>query len=64
VALGADDPLLFGPRLTAQYELARQAFGLADPDLAELARMSVRGSVAPPDVRARLLAGIAGWAGG
>ena len=40
VALGADDPLLFGPRLTAQYELARQAHGLTDEQLAELARMS------------------------
>src|SRR6266568_776425 len=36
VALGADDPLLFGHRLTAQYELARQAHGLADEALAEL----------------------------
>ncbi len=61
VALGADDPLLFGHRLTAQYELARQAHGLADEALAELARMSVRGSAAPPPVRARLLAGIDAW---
>jgi adenosine deaminase len=64
VALGADDPLLFGPRLTAQYELVRQACGLADQDLAELARMSVRGSVAPPEVRKQLLAGIEGWLSG
>ena len=48
VALGADDPLLFGSRLAAQYEIARQAHGLPDDQLAELARMSVRGSVAPP----------------
>ena len=61
VALGADDPLLFGSRLTAQYELARSAHGLDDADLAELARMSVRGSVAPPAVRAALLAGIDAW---
>jgi adenosine deaminase len=64
VALGADDPLLFGPRLTAQYELARQAFGLAAGQLAGLARMSVRGSAAPPDVRKQLLAGIDDWVGG
>ena len=44
VALGADDPLLFGPRLTAQYQIARQAHGLSDAELAELARMSVRAS--------------------
>ena len=51
----------FFKRLTAQYELARQAHGLADEALAELARMSVRGSAAPPPVRARLLAGIDAW---
>ena len=61
VALGADDPLLFGHRLTDQYELARSATGLDDAALAELARMSVRGSVAPPAVRAALLAGIDAW---
>jgi len=61
IALGADDPLLFGHRLTAQYELARSAHGLPDADLADLARMSVRGSVAPAEVRARLLAGIDQW---
>jgi adenosine deaminase len=61
VALGADDPLLFGSRLTAQYELARHAHGLPDETLAELARMSVRGSAAPQAVRAALLAGIDAW---
>src|SRR5580692_10978472 len=61
VALGADDPLLFGRRLTAQYQLAREAHGLSDGELAELARMSVRGSVAPAAIRSRLLAGIDAW---
>jgi adenosine deaminase len=61
VALGADDPLLFGRRLTAQYELARRAHGLSDDELAELARMSVRGSAAPAPVASRLLAGIDAW---
>ena len=61
VALGADDPLLFGQRLVAQYELARCAHGLPDSALAELARMSVRGSAAPPGLRAALLAGIDAW---
>jgi adenosine deaminase len=61
VALGADDPLLFGSRLTAQYQLARQSHGLSDPQLAELARMSVRGSAAPSEIKARLLAGIDRW---
>jgi adenosine deaminase len=61
VALGADDPLLFGPRLAAQYELARQAYGMTDNELAELARMSVRGSAAPVALQQRLLAGIDDW---
>jgi adenosine deaminase len=61
VALGADDPLLFGSRLLAQYEVARQAHGMTDAELAELARMSVRGSAAPGGTRTRLLAGIDAW---
>jgi adenosine deaminase len=61
VALGADDPLLFGPRLAAQYEIARDAHGFTDAELAEAARASVLGSVAPPLLRAELLAGIDAW---
>ena len=61
VALGADDPLLFGPRLAAQYELARHVHGMADAELAQLARMSVSGSAAPADMQKRLLAGIDAW---
>jgi len=61
VALGADDPLLFGSRLTAQYEIARYVHGLGDAELAGLAGMSVRGSAAPPSTAARLLAGIDAW---
>jgi adenosine deaminase len=64
VALGADDPLLFGPRLAAQYELARRVHGLTDSGLAALARMSVRASAAPAAIRQRLLTGIDQWVGG
>jgi adenosine deaminase len=64
VALGADDPLLFGPRLTAQYEIARHVHGFTDADLADLARTSVLSSVAPEPARVRLLAGIDGWLAG
>jgi adenosine deaminase len=64
VALGADDPLLFSSRLVAQYELARSVHGLSAGQLAELARMSVRGSAAPEDVRARLLSGADAWLAG
>ncbi|MDX3226531.1 adenosine deaminase [Streptomyces sp. ME19-01-6] len=61
MALGADDPLLFGSRLAAQYELAREHHGFTDAELAELARQSVRGSAAPKEVAERLLADIDGW---
>jgi adenosine deaminase len=61
VALGADDPLLFGARLAAQYEVARHTHQCTDPELAELARVSVNGSAAPGHIRASLLAGIGSW---
>ena len=61
VALGADDPLLFGSRLVDQYDGARHDHAMTDAEVAELARCSVRGSRAPDDVRARLLSGIDAW---
>ncbi len=61
VALSADDPLLFGSRLLAQYTDAREVDGLSDAELAGLARDSVTGSAAPPELRAQLLTGIANW---
>jgi adenosine deaminase len=61
VALGADDPLLFGSRLAAQYATMRAAHELSDETLAELAAMSVRASCAPADTRAALLADISAW---
>src|SRR5689334_12344224 len=50
MALGADDPLLFGSRLAAQYEIARHHHAFDDAELAELARQSIRASAAPEDV--------------
>ena len=64
VALGADDPLLFGSRLLDQYEIARTVHGLTDAELANLARRSIEGSLAPSDVRALLLAGVDTWLSG
>jgi adenosine deaminase len=61
VALGADDPLLFGARLTEQYALVGEAHGLDDHALAGLARASVVASRAPDHVRARLLAEVDAW---
>jgi adenosine deaminase len=64
VALGADDPLLFGSRLAAQYALVRDVHGLPDEVLADLARSSVRSSLAPEPVRQRLLDGVDRWLAG
>jgi adenosine deaminase len=61
VALGADDPLLFGDRLAKQYEIARTVHGLDDAALAALAAMSVRGSAAPQPVKGALLRGVDAW---
>ncbi|MFD1658861.1 adenosine deaminase [Streptomyces caeni] len=64
LALGADDPLLFGSRLTAQYEIARRHHDFTDAELAELARQSLRASAAPKDVKEKLLAGVDDWLDG
>lgn len=61
VALGADDPLLFGSRLAAQYQTARDVHGFDDAALAELARGSIRASRAGAATRDRLLAGVDAW---
>ncbi|MFD7510982.1 adenosine deaminase [Streptomyces sp. NPDC059853] len=61
MALGADDPLLFGSRLAAQYEIAREHHGFSDRELAELARQSVRGSAAPRDVQEKIMVEIEEW---
>lgn len=64
VALGADDPLLFGSRLAGQYATMRAAHDLDDATLAHLARSSVRASRAPEDVKARIGAEIDAWLAG
>jgi adenosine deaminase len=61
IALGADDPVLFGRRLVKQYEIARDVHAFTPAELAELARQSLHSAAAPPDIRARLLAGIDAW---
>jgi adenosine deaminase len=64
VALGTDDPLLFGTGLAGQYGIARDVLGCSDADLAALARHSVAAAAAPPEVRARLSAGVDAWLAG
>jgi adenosine deaminase len=64
VALGADDPLLFGTRLAAQYTIARQDLAFTDAELALLARQSVDGSRAPEAVKKATRVGIDLWLAG
>jgi adenosine deaminase len=61
LALGTDDPLLFGTGLAGQYALARDVLGCPDGELATLARYSITASAAPPDLKAGLAAGVDEW---
>ena len=61
VALGADDPLLFGSRLAGQYATMRAAHDLSDVQLAELASMSIRASRAPDSLKSGLLGEVKQW---
>jgi adenosine deaminase len=61
VALGTDDPLLFGVGLAGQYAIARDALDLADADLAAIAGHSIAASAAPDAVKAALVAGVDAW---
>jgi adenosine deaminase len=60
-SLNGDDPLLFGPGLLDEYQLARDQLGLDDLALAGLARCSIVHSGADPYLKARGLAGIDAW---
>ena len=64
IALGADDPLLFGSRLLGQYATMRAAHDLSDSDLAALAATSVDASYAPDTVKRRLRREIDRWLSG
>lgn len=61
IALSADDPLLFVSRLTDQYRIAREDHGMDDAAVAELARGSVRASLAAESSKRRWLAEIDAW---
>ncbi len=61
IALGADDPLLFGSRLNGQYATMRAAHDLTDDQLAALARSSFEASCATEEDKARWLGEIDTW---
>ncbi|HET6317249.1 MAG TPA: adenosine deaminase [Chloroflexota bacterium] len=61
VSLNADDPLVFGAGLLAEYELARASFGFDDATLAHIAACSIRASGAPEELKRTALAGVDAW---
>nr|WP_275436366.1 adenosine deaminase [Helcobacillus sp. ACRRO] len=60
IALGADDPLLFGSRLLEQYEKARE-HGFSDAELARLAEGSIMASTMSDEAKQQHLAGVQRW---
>ncbi|TDE08898.1 adenosine deaminase [Jiangella asiatica] len=61
VAIGSDDPLLFGVGLAGQYALCRDVLALDDAELAALARGGITASAASADLKRTLLAGVDTW---
>ncbi|MDX2377688.1 adenosine deaminase [Microbacterium sp. LRZ72] len=57
-SINADDPILFGPDILAEYELCRTSLGLSDEQLAACAWTSIETTLAPADVKAAAKAGI------
>jgi adenosine deaminase len=60
-SLNADDPLLFGPNLLAEYELVRTELGFDDTTMAHIARCSIDAAGAPETLKAAARAGIDDW---
>lgn len=61
IALGADDPLIFGSGLLDQYQLARDVHGFSDAELAHLARSSILASRASEGSKRDWLAAVDRW---
>lgn len=62
-SINADDPILFGPDILAEYELCRTSLGLTDEQLAACAWTSIETTLAPDDVKATAKAEIDAWLG-
>ena len=63
VTLNSDDPTMFGGWVAHVYQEARDAWGLSETDLAEIARAGVRASFADRATKADLEQGIDAWLG-
>jgi adenosine deaminase len=61
VTLNSDDPSMFDAWLTDVYAAARDAWGLADAELADLAHAAVASSFADDDVKTTVRTGIEAW---
>ena len=63
-SINGDDPLLFGPGLLEEYQVARTDLGLSDERLAFVARCSIESSAAPEALTSVALADIDEWLAG
>lgn len=61
VALGADDPLLFGNGLLDQYEIAHTTLNIGDKELAAIAERSIQASGMAEDLKSQYIGGIRRW---
>lgn len=60
-SINADDPLLFGPNILAEYEVCRSVLGLSDEQLAACAWTSIETTLAPAAVKADAKQRIEAW---
>jgi adenosine deaminase len=60
-SINGDDPLLFGPGLLEEYEVARTDLGLTDEQLAFVARSSIEASGAPATLVAEAVSDVDAW---
>jgi adenosine deaminase len=61
VTVNADDSLFFGSLVGEEYRVVRDAFGLTDKQLAQIARTSVDASGARPETKTRIHTAIDQW---
>jgi aminodeoxyfutalosine deaminase len=62
ITINSDDPSMFGTSLNREYEIAAGLLDLDTGGVADLARVAVRSSFAPDDLKVRLLAEIDDYA--
>jgi adenosine deaminase len=60
-SINADDPIIFGPDILAEYELCRTTLGLTDEQLAACAWTSIEATAASAETKADARARIDAW---